>query len=117
MYGFGRLQSARILMTCDCWSRERTSAFSSTLKSLTLQVKHHVAVTSTSTVLPSAMRPGSAAELNTCHSRSAAGCETGATADRLTTRGTIARPAVINPDQRDARAAIWPLTGALIKAR
>src|SRR5258708_33604663 len=101
MVGSGRLQSARILMTCDCWSRERTSAFSSTLKPLTLQVKHHVAVTSSSTVLPSAMSPGNAPKLNACHSRPPAGCETEATADKLKTRGTIARPAVIHPDLRD----------------
>ena len=92
-------------MTCNCWNRERTSAFSSTLNSLTLQVRHHVAVTSTSTVLPSAMSPGSASKLNACHSCPAEGCETEATADKLKTRGTMARPAVIHPDLRDAGAA------------
>src|ERR1700726_5262377 len=104
-------------MTCDCWNRERTSAFSSTLNSLTLRVRHHGAVTSTSTVLLLAMSPGSASKLNPCHSRPAAGCETEATADKLKTRGMIARPAVIHPDLRDARAVMWPLTGALIEAR
>src|SRR5260370_25321450 len=106
MVGSGRLQSARILMTCDCLSRERTSAFTSTLKSLTLQVRHHVAVTSTSTVLPSAISPGIASKLNTCHSCPAAACETGATADKLAKRGTTATTAVIHPDLRDASAAL-----------
>src|SRR5258708_9318079 len=102
MDGFGRLQSARILMTCNCWSRERTSAFSSTLKSLTLQVRHHVAVTSTSTVLPLATSPGSESKSNARHSRPPKACETDATADKLNTRGTLASPAVIHPDLRDA---------------
>src|SRR5258705_2459889 len=100
--GSGRLQSARILMTWACLSRERTSAFSSTLKSLTLQVRHHVAVTSTNTVLPSAISPGSASRLNTCHSCPAAACETWPTADKLITRGTTAKAAVIHPELRDA---------------
>src|SRR5260370_27956491 len=102
MVGSGRLQSARILMTCDCLSRERTSAFSRTLKSLTLQVRHHVAVTSTSTVLPSAISPGSPSRLNTCHSCPAPACETGPTAHKQTTMDTTARAAVIHPELRDA---------------
>src|SRR5260370_21947354 len=105
MVGSGRLQSARILMTCDCLSRERTSAFSSTLTSLTLQVRHHVAVTSTNTVLPPAIQPGSASKSKACHSCPAAGCETGAAADKLTTRGTHTRPAVCNSGPCHARDA------------
>src|SRR5882757_9744047 len=104
-------------MTCDCCSCERTSAFSSTLTSLTLHVRHHVAVTSTNTVLPPAIKPGSASKSKACHSCPAAGCETGAAADKLTMRGTTTRPAVINPDRCDAGEAILPLTGALIRAR
>src|ERR1700761_2207326 len=52
----------------SCLSRVRTAAVSKTDSSLTLQVRHQLAVTSTSTVLPLATSVLIAFGSNACHS-------------------------------------------------
>src|SRR5579864_4937660 len=66
--GLYRLQSARIRTMSSCLSRARTAAVSRTDSSLTLQVRHQLAVTSTSTVLPLATSVLIASGSNACHS-------------------------------------------------